>query len=162
APAVRARLVGPGWRRPSEAEHQEAGSDGEERRWKVGEPWHLQGSVGLHAGAQEVVARPDPRHDAAALAAHGPDAGIGGGAVHLRPVLAGTEPRGSARLPSARCGPRVEWSGRRMTPQDSPGREAAHRVLVVAGARPNFMKVAPILRALHARPDFEAILVHTG
>jgi UDP-N-acetylglucosamine 2-epimerase (non-hydrolysing) len=49
-----------------------------------------------------------------------------------------------------------------MTPQDSPGREAAHRVLVVAGARPNFMKVAPILRALHARPDFEAILVHTG
>jgi UDP-N-acetylglucosamine 2-epimerase (non-hydrolysing) len=35
------------------------------------------------------------------------------------------------------------------------------RVLVVAGARPNFMKVAPILRALAARGD-EAILVHTG
>ncbi|HZN03249.1 MAG TPA: UDP-N-acetylglucosamine 2-epimerase (non-hydrolyzing) [Candidatus Polarisedimenticolia bacterium] len=37
------------------------------------------------------------------------------------------------------------------------------RVLLVAGARPNFMKVAPLLRALRGRPDrFEPILVHTG
>ena len=35
------------------------------------------------------------------------------------------------------------------------------KVLVVAGARPNFMKVAPILRALKAR-GHEALLVHTG
>jgi len=35
------------------------------------------------------------------------------------------------------------------------------RVLVVAGARPNFMKVAPILRALKAG-GHEGILVHTG
>jgi len=35
------------------------------------------------------------------------------------------------------------------------------RVVVVAGARPNFMKVAPILRALTAR-GHESILVHTG
>jgi len=35
------------------------------------------------------------------------------------------------------------------------------RVLVVAGARPNFMKVAPILRAL-GRGGHEGILVHTG
>ena len=35
------------------------------------------------------------------------------------------------------------------------------RALVVAGARPNFMKVAPILRALAAR-GHEAVLVHTG
>lgn len=35
------------------------------------------------------------------------------------------------------------------------------KVLVVAGARPNFMKVAPILRALQAA-GHEAILVHTG
>lgn len=35
------------------------------------------------------------------------------------------------------------------------------RVLVVAGARPNFMKVAPILRALKA-VGAEGILVHTG
>ncbi len=33
--------------------------------------------------------------------------------------------------------------------------------MVVAGARPNFMKVAPILRALHRGGD-EGILVHTG
>jgi UDP-N-acetylglucosamine 2-epimerase (non-hydrolysing) len=35
------------------------------------------------------------------------------------------------------------------------------RVLVVAGARPNFMKVAPILRAL-ADAGHDGILVHTG
>jgi UDP-N-acetylglucosamine 2-epimerase (non-hydrolysing) len=35
------------------------------------------------------------------------------------------------------------------------------RVLVVAGARPNFMKVAPVLAALRAA-GHEAILVHTG
>jgi len=33
---------------------------------------------------------------------------------------------------------------------------------VVAGARPNFMKVAPILRALKARPALRGRLVHTG
>jgi UDP-N-acetylglucosamine 2-epimerase (non-hydrolysing) len=37
------------------------------------------------------------------------------------------------------------------------------KVLVVAGARPNFVKVAPILRAMAARPEyFLPILVHTG
>lgn len=35
------------------------------------------------------------------------------------------------------------------------------RVLVVAGARPNFMKVAPVLAALRAAGD-EGLLVHTG
>lgn len=35
------------------------------------------------------------------------------------------------------------------------------RVLVVAGARPNFMKVAPILRAL-AKAGHEGLLLHTG
>ena len=36
------------------------------------------------------------------------------------------------------------------------------RVLAVAGARPNFMKIAPLLRELHARPRFAPVLVHTG
>ena len=35
-------------------------------------------------------------------------------------------------------------------------------ILAVAGARPNFMKVAPILRELHARRTFRPRLVHTG
>lgn len=39
--------------------------------------------------------------------------------------------------------------------------EGAMRVLVVAAARPNFMKVAPILAAL-ARAGDAAVLVHTG
>jgi UDP-N-acetylglucosamine 2-epimerase (non-hydrolysing) len=36
------------------------------------------------------------------------------------------------------------------------------RVLLVAGARPNFMKIAPLLRELRLRPRFETCLVHTG
>ena len=37
------------------------------------------------------------------------------------------------------------------------------RVVFVAGARPNFMKVAPMLRAMTAaRAPFERVLVHTG
>ncbi len=39
---------------------------------------------------------------------------------------------------------------------------AAFRVLAVAGARPNFMKIAPLLRAFRNRPTFAARLVHTG
>ena len=37
------------------------------------------------------------------------------------------------------------------------------KIILVAGARPNFMKVAPILRALEKCPkEFEPLLVHTG
>lgn len=37
------------------------------------------------------------------------------------------------------------------------------RILSVVGTRPNFMKVAPIIRALTGRGDrFESVLVHTG
>jgi UDP-N-acetylglucosamine 2-epimerase (non-hydrolysing) len=37
------------------------------------------------------------------------------------------------------------------------------KILLVAAARPNFMKIAPLWRALAAQPDvFEPILVHTG
>lgn len=35
-------------------------------------------------------------------------------------------------------------------------------MLTVAGARPNFMKVAPLLRVMRARPGIDALLVHTG
>lgn len=36
------------------------------------------------------------------------------------------------------------------------------KVFIVAGARPNFMKVAPIIRQMRDRQDFFPILVHTG
>ncbi len=36
------------------------------------------------------------------------------------------------------------------------------RSLLVFGARPNFMKVAPLYRAMTANDEFEAVLVHTG
>ncbi|MCP5056929.1 MAG: UDP-N-acetylglucosamine 2-epimerase (non-hydrolyzing) [bacterium] len=38
----------------------------------------------------------------------------------------------------------------------------AYELVVVAGARPNFMKVAPILRELEKRPEFRVFLIHTG
>jgi UDP-N-acetylglucosamine 2-epimerase (non-hydrolysing) len=45
---------------------------------------------------------------------------------------------------------------------DPPGAERRAHVLCVAGARPNFMKVAPVLRELRAREGILAPLVHTG
>ena len=36
------------------------------------------------------------------------------------------------------------------------------RLVAVAGARPNFMKIAPVLRELAGRERFETFLVHTG
>lgn len=36
------------------------------------------------------------------------------------------------------------------------------RILNIVGARPNFMKIAPIMRAMHAHGRFEPVLVHTG
>ncbi|MGF1549109.1 MAG: non-hydrolyzing UDP-N-acetylglucosamine 2-epimerase [Sphingomonadaceae bacterium] len=36
------------------------------------------------------------------------------------------------------------------------------RVHLIAAARPNFMKVAPLWRALEAAPDFAPLLIHTG
>src|SRR4051812_50077072 len=38
----------------------------------------------------------------------------------------------------------------------------AQRVHLIAAARPNFMKVAPLWHALAAAPDFAPVLVHTG
>jgi UDP-N-acetylglucosamine 2-epimerase (non-hydrolysing) len=35
-------------------------------------------------------------------------------------------------------------------------------ILNVVGARPNFMKIAPLMRAFRARPEVRPVLVHTG
>lgn len=37
-----------------------------------------------------------------------------------------------------------------------------YKIILVAGARPNFMKIAPLMHALKDHPSLEAILVHTG
>lgn len=36
------------------------------------------------------------------------------------------------------------------------------RICIIAGARPNFMKVAPVLVAFRTHPEHEILLVHTG
>ncbi len=36
------------------------------------------------------------------------------------------------------------------------------KIICIAGARPNFMKIAPIMEAFHAHPGIEPLLVHTG
>jgi UDP-N-acetylglucosamine 2-epimerase (non-hydrolysing) len=37
-----------------------------------------------------------------------------------------------------------------------------YKLILIAGARPNFMKISPILRVLEKVPDLEGVLVHTG
>ena len=37
-----------------------------------------------------------------------------------------------------------------------------YKIILVAGARPNFMKIAPLIHAMKNHPTLEAILVHTG
>lgn len=36
------------------------------------------------------------------------------------------------------------------------------KIILVAGARPNFMKIAPIHKALAATKRYQPILLHTG
>jgi len=36
------------------------------------------------------------------------------------------------------------------------------KIVLVAGARPNFMKIAPIIRAIHVEKCFDYVLIHTG
>jgi UDP-N-acetylglucosamine 2-epimerase (non-hydrolysing) len=36
------------------------------------------------------------------------------------------------------------------------------KILVIAGARPNFVKISPLLRAMRRRPNMRPVLVHTG
>src|SRR3954469_8298176 len=38
----------------------------------------------------------------------------------------------------------------------------AQRIHLIAAARPNFMKVAPLWHALAQSADFEPVLIHTG
>lgn len=47
-------------------------------------------------------------------------------------------------------------------PLDGENARGARPVLCVVGARPNYMKMAPIIRALSARGDVPPVLVHTG
>ena len=60
----------------------------------------------------------------------------------------------------------VETTGEGLAPESAiiASRDHAGRVkvLVAAGARPNFVKVAPLMRSLRRRPLFGASLIHTG
>jgi UDP-N-acetylglucosamine 2-epimerase (non-hydrolysing) len=52
--------------------------------------------------------------------------------------------------------------GRARRGGDRAGSGSSVKVLGVVGARPNFMKMAPLMRELRGQPDVESILVHTG
>ncbi len=36
------------------------------------------------------------------------------------------------------------------------------KIILIAGARPNFMKIAPLMDELIGNESFKAVLVHTG
>lgn len=42
------------------------------------------------------------------------------------------------------------------------GSKSSLRLVHVVGARPNFMKIAPLMEAFRSEPSFEQLLVHTG
>jgi len=51
------------------------------------------------------------------------------------------------------------------TDSNSPlleGQGEVKKIILVVGARPNFMKIAPLMHELKRHPQFEAVLVHTG
>jgi len=45
---------------------------------------------------------------------------------------------------------------------DRPSWRKMLKVIIVAGARPNFMKIAPIVAAMKRRAEFQPFIVHTG
>jgi UDP-N-acetylglucosamine 2-epimerase (non-hydrolysing) len=36
------------------------------------------------------------------------------------------------------------------------------KLFLIAGARPNFMKIAPLMHALEGNKNIEVLLIHTG
>lgn len=50
----------------------------------------------------------------------------------------------------------------RMSSSESPGIRRRPRIVAVAGARPNFMKIAPLLHEIGRRGTIDVFLVHTG
>lgn len=65
---------------------------------------------------------------------------------------------GSASLPAA-SGARSERSDSR---SDRCHNGGEMRIILIAGARPNFVKIAPLREALGARGSIDPIIVHTG
>ena len=49
-----------------------------------------------------------------------------------------------------------------LPPMDSKGERSKQRLLIVAGTRPNFVKVAPLARALRSRSGLDLRFVNTG
>src|SRR5437660_4578376 len=48
------------------------------------------------------------------------------------------------------------------SPSESVGALGAMRIVNIVGARPNFVKMAPLIRAMKRRPAFVPTLIHTG
>ena len=48
------------------------------------------------------------------------------------------------------------------SPYESVGALSAMRIVNIVGARPNFVKIAPLIRAMTRRPAFVPTLIHTG
>lgn len=49
-----------------------------------------------------------------------------------------------------------------LTDLGSWGLKRKYKLILVAGARPNFMKIAPIMHTLENHPGIEPVLVHMG
>ena len=127
-------------------------------------PGDRGGRAHAHRGIADARGGPLGRPPGRGRRRGGGDGPLGGRLpARRRPGPAGGR-RPRRHAPPARPGPGGGHFG--SDPSGDPGAARRHRgpmmrVLVVAGARPNFMKVAPVLAALRAAGD-EGILVHTG
>src|SRR2546422_2388766 len=101
------------------------------------QPGHGPRAAGVHLAWEGLVADADRRRPAPADRGRGVPRRVGAGAVHLYPVLG----RGHASTPS---------------------RTRPVKIVNIVGARPNFVKMAPLMRELRRQPSVVPILVHTG
>ena len=85
----------------------------------------------------------------------------GGGRGRRRSQGSDSATETSPDLPTHRV-ERADPMSSDVTRSDVPPAPGRPRVVVVAGARPNFMKVAPLLHEMDRRGTLDAFLVHTG
>ena len=65
-------------------------------------------------------------------------------------------------MPGKSAGAKTGRAGHGAGQATEPARSGPFTIVSVVGARPNFMKIAPIARRLVARADVRHVLVHTG
>src|SRR5437867_2261172 len=148
-------------RRVSPFHHHRAGTSGPHRGGRIFPAPPLPAHPALHPAPEH--ARAPARHRLpASLGAGCPPAQSARGLAEPAPALSQyPQHRGQAPPPARRLPVRPRPGHPRPERRPHPGRSAL-KITAVVGARPNFVKIAPIVAELRTRPDVTTTLVHTG